>query len=112
VERALALAEACALPVVVSGSLDTSIGLASGLWLAGSLPGLPFACGLGTGVLFSHDVVSSPQQVVDGHLMVRRSVPEDVDPCGLVDDVMRERWRARLMRAWQHARIPAAVKAS
>lgn len=112
VERALALAGSCALPVVVSGSLDTSVGLASGLWLAGSLPELPFACGLGTGALFSQDVVADPQQVVDGHLVVRRSIPEDVDPCGLVDEAMRERWRARLTRAWQHARIPAVVKAS
>lgn len=109
---ALELAANCGMPVVVSGSLDTSVGIASGLWLAGALPQLPFACGLGTGALFQHDVVGHPARIVDGHLLVQRSVPEDVDPRGLVDDAMRNRWRARLEQAWQHARIPAAVKAS
>ena len=112
VERALALAADCALPVVVSGSLDTSVGIASGLWLAGSLPQLPFACGFGTGALFVHDVVGSPPRIVDGHLLAQRAVPEVFDPHGLVDAAMHERWRARLQRAWQHARIPSTVKAS
>lgn len=105
---ALELAAECGMPVVVSGSLDTSIGIASGLWLAGSLPALPFACGLGTGALFQHDVVGDPARIVDGHLLVQRAVPEDVDPLGLVDDALCERWRARLVRAWHHACIAEA----
>lgn len=109
VARALELADACEMPVVVSGGLDTSIGIASGLWLAASLPQLPFACGLGTGALFQHDVIGDPARIVDGHLLVQRAVPEDVDPAGLVDDAMRERWRVRLQRAWQHARVPEAI---
>lgn len=109
VVRALELAADCDMPVVVSGSLDTAVGIASGLWLAGALPQLPFACGLGTGALFQYDVISNPARIVDGHLLVQRAVPEDVDPAGLVDDAMRERWRVRLLRAWQHARIPEAT---
>ena len=48
VHAALRVAKACGLPVVVSSAVDTSIGLAAGLALAGALPDLPYACGLGT----------------------------------------------------------------
>lgn len=106
VRRALDVAEACALPVVVSGSLDTSVGLASGLWLAGALPELAHACGLGTGALLQHDVIVAAQVVVDGHLSVRREQPANCDPAGLVDEAMTRRWHERLMRAWEHARVP------
>ena len=41
------------LPAVVSSALDTSIGLAAGAALAASLPDLPYACGLGSGLLLS-----------------------------------------------------------
>ncbi len=99
---ALELAAQCHLPVVVSGSLDSSVGLASGLWLAGCLPELDHACGLGTGALLAHDLVTQPQVIVDGQLQVRRTVPEDLDPAGLVDEDMRERWHARFLRAWEH----------
>jgi O-succinylbenzoate synthase len=105
---ALALAAECDMPVVVSGSLDTSVGMASGLWLAGALPTLPYACGLGTGALLQQDVVGDPAPIVDGHLLVQRATPERVDPAGLVDRAMRERWRERLERAWQHARLAEA----
>lgn len=112
VAAALAVAERCAIPVVVSGSLDTAVGLASGLRLAGALPNLPFACGLGTGALLREDVVTHPRHVVDGHLVVERAVPERFDPEDLIDDDMRARWRSRLHRAWQHARIPDVVRAA
>lgn len=111
VRPALAIAEAIdaagdrALPIIVSGSLDTSVGLASGLWLAAALPELGGACGLGTGALLRHDVVAHPQAIVDGQLRVARTAPEDVDPAGLVDDAMRARWQSRLRRAWEHARM-------
>ncbi len=111
VRPALAVAEAAGLPVVVSGSLDTVVGLASGLWLAACLPNLAGACGLGTGALLRHDVVASPQPIVDGHLRVERVVPEDPDPAGLVDDAMRTRWRERLLRAWEHAGMDRGVGA-
>lgn len=103
VQPALRLAERIPLPVVVSGSLDTSVGLASGLWLAGSLPDLPLACGLATGALFEHDIVDAPQQAVDGTLRVQRVVPDDPDPLGLVDEAKTAEWRARLERAWTYA---------
>lgn len=100
---ALELAHATQLQVVVSGSLDTSVGLASGLQLAGVLPELPYACGLGTGALFEHDVVAQPQRIMNGTLRVQRAVPEQLDPLNLVTDTMIGQWRARVERAWKYA---------
>jgi len=48
VRRALQVAEAAGLPCVVSSALETSVGLAAELALAGALPELDYACGLGT----------------------------------------------------------------
>ena len=58
VRRALRIAEDCGLPVVVSSAVESSVGLAAGLALAGALPELPYACGLGTGSLLATDVVA------------------------------------------------------
>lgn len=101
VGRAQALAERTKLPVVVSGSLDTRVGLTSGLWLAGSLPELPFACGLATYALLNADV--APTDVIDGTIGVQRVSPSTLDPAGLVTDAMASRWRARFERAWTYA---------
>ena len=81
VRRALAVAEACGLPCVVSSALQTSVGLAAEIALAGALPELPFACGLGTGALFTADVVDHPFVPQDGWLPVPRHAPTPVpDP--------------------------------
>ena len=52
VRRSLAVGRGCRasgrLPVVVSSALETSVGLAAELALAGALPRLELACGLGT----------------------------------------------------------------
>ncbi len=60
VRPALAVAQACGLPVVVSSALDTSVGIAAGTALAAALPELPFACGLGTAALLAADVTARP----------------------------------------------------
>jgi o-succinylbenzoate synthase len=72
VRAALAVAEACGLPVVVSSAVETSVGLAAGLALAAALPELPYACGLGTLSLMEGDVVADPLTAVDGVIEVRR----------------------------------------
>lgn len=72
VRAALAVAEACGLPVVVSSAVETSVGLAAGLALAAALPDLPYACGLGTLSLLEGDVVREPLVAVDGAIAVRR----------------------------------------
>jgi O-succinylbenzoate synthase len=76
VPAALRVARAAGLPVVVSSAVDTSVGLAAGLALAGALPELPFACGLGTLALLASDVTSSPAQESAGFLAVPRAAPE------------------------------------
>ncbi|MDS0133451.1 MULTISPECIES: o-succinylbenzoate synthase [unclassified Amycolatopsis] len=76
VRRALEVAEACGLPCVVSSAVETSVGLAAGLALAGALPSLEFACGLGTLSLLEGDVCADPLSPVDGYLPVLRAAPE------------------------------------
>jgi O-succinylbenzoate synthase len=99
VRRALRVAEACGLPCVVSSALETSVGLAAGLALAGALPSLDFACGLGTVALFERDVVAAPLLPVDGRLPVP-TVPPAPDPALVTPaDPDRDRWwRDRLAR--------------
>jgi O-succinylbenzoate synthase len=76
VAAALAVAEAAGLPALVSSMFETSVGLAAGLALAAALDDLPYACGLGSGLLFETDVVSDPLVPVDGYVAVRRVVPD------------------------------------
>jgi len=72
---ALRVAQTCGLPVVVSSALDTSIGLAAGLALAGALPELPYACGLATASLLTGDVTTRSGLPVDGYLPVPLYAP-------------------------------------
>jgi O-succinylbenzoate synthase len=104
VRACLDLAERAALPVVVSSALESSIGLAAGIALAGALPELGFACGLATSQLLVHDVVAAPLLPVDGQLPVlaaddHRLVP---DPAALAaagaGDALVGAWRARAGR--------------
>jgi len=95
VGRALAVAQACGLPVVVSSALETSVGLAAGLALAAALPELTYACGLGTTALLDADVTSRPLVPEDGFLPVRRVEPDALgDVAG--DEETTRRWEARL----------------
>ena len=71
VASALALATALDLPAVVSSALETSVGLSAGVSLAAALPGLPHACGLGTGLLLADDVIERPLRPEGGVLNVR-----------------------------------------
>jgi len=99
VRRALAVAEACGLPCVVSSALETSVGLAAEIALAAALPELEFACGLGTIALLRDDVVDSPLRPVDGMLPVVRRAPDPVRRSALpADDDRTAWWDARLTR--------------
>jgi o-succinylbenzoate synthase len=101
VRRSLEVAEAAGLPCVVSSALETSVGLAAGLALAGALPALDFACGLSTLSLLAGDVVPEPLRPVDGHLPVPRRAPSP-DPALLeefaANDERTAWWEARLRR--------------
>jgi o-succinylbenzoate synthase len=104
VRRALRVAEACGLPCVVSSALETSVGLAAGLALAGALPSLDFACGLGTLALFESDVVGPARSLrpVDGYLPVAPVAPtpdpELVRRYAIADPGRAKWWRDRLAR--------------
>jgi O-succinylbenzoate synthase len=97
VHACLEIAEQIGLPVVVSGAVETSVGLAAGLALAAALPELPYACGLGTTSLLEGDVVGSPLVPVDGHLPVGRiDLDEDAFAAVAADAETEALWRARL----------------
>ncbi|GAA5151408.1 MULTISPECIES: o-succinylbenzoate synthase [Amycolatopsis] len=99
VRRALEVAEACGLPCVVSSAVETSVGLAAGLALAGALPTLDFACGLGTRSLLTGDVTSEELSPVDGYLPVLRTAPtpDRFDEFAAPEET-RNHWQARLTR--------------
>ncbi|TWP43534.1 O-succinylbenzoate synthase [Lentzea tibetensis] len=72
VRRAMRIAEAAGLPCAVSSALETSVGLGAQLALAGALPHLDFACGLGTLSLLKGDTVGVEASLrpVEGSLPV------------------------------------------
>ena len=92
------------LPTVVSGSLDTSVGLSSAIALAASIPQLYGACGLGTGTLFAQDLVTETTLPENGELQVRRSSPDAhllSTSANRVSNADRLWWQQRIVRAWQ-----------
>ncbi|MGH3825027.1 MAG: O-succinylbenzoate synthase, partial [Pseudonocardiaceae bacterium] len=98
-------------PCVVSSALETSVGLAAQLALAGALPELDFACGLGTLSLLRGDVVPDTDSLrpVEGYLPVPRT-PIAADPAlldvhELTDHQQATWWRNRLRRV--HAKLNA-----
>ena len=102
VARALEVAEAAGLPCVVSSALETSVGLAAELALAGALPELDYACGLGTIDLLAGDVVAESFVPVDGTLPVPTRPPAP-------DETLLERFAADGDRArWWHERLARA----
>jgi O-succinylbenzoate synthase len=104
VRRSLRVAEAAGLPCVVSSALETSVGLAAQLALAGALPELDFACGLGTRSLLRGDVVPDADSLrpTSGYLPVPRTSPAPdpalLDTYELTDSSQVAWWRARLRR--------------
>ncbi len=104
VRRALRIAESCGLPCVAAGEMQSSIGTAGGLALAGVLPDTGFASAVGGVPLLSGDVVSDRRVLipVDGYLPVA-PMPPAPDPERLrrftPDSATVARWRARLAAA-------------
>ena len=104
VQRALDLVNEIGLPAVVSGSLDSSVGLSSGIALAASIPQLFGACGLGTGTLFAQDLVTPTTLPTNGELPARRATPDAhllATSAAKVSDNDHLWWQERIVRAWQ-----------
>lgn len=74
IENAKAIAAATGLEIVVSSALESSLGIAQGLYLAASLDQLDYDCGLWTQNLLAADVVATPLEVQDARIRVE--VPE------------------------------------
>jgi o-succinylbenzoate synthase len=99
VRAALRVAGRLALPVVVSSALDSAVGMAAGLALAGALPALDLACGLGTGSMFVADVSSTAGTPVRGTSAVPLVAPEpDRLPEVRAEADLTAFWHARLAR--------------
>lgn len=104
VRRSLRVAEAAGLPCVVSSALETTVGLAAQVALAGALPELDFACGLGTLSLLDGDVVTAAASLrpVDGYLPIPHIPPSPdlalLDTYQLTDPNQATWWRNRLVR--------------
>jgi len=102
VRRCIALARALELPVVVSGSLDSSVGLGPALALAGAL-GVERACGLGTSALLATDLCEPPLLPVGGRLPILRpnGAPELLKVAGeALTGRQRDQLLHRVTRAW------------
>jgi O-succinylbenzoate synthase len=77
IRSALEIAEQAKLPVVVSGALESSIGLQAELHFAGALENLDFDCGLATATLFESDVVGNPLLPSAGQITIPEVEPDE-----------------------------------
>lgn len=101
IHRALQIVAEAGLPVVVSSSLDTSVGISMGAALAAAIPELDFDCGLATVALLETDVASEPLIAAEGSIPVRRvELNEDVLTSHAAAPVRELWWRARLERCY------------
>lgn len=116
VAASLAVAAELDVPVIVSGSLDSSVGLAAGIHTAAALPTLAGACGFGTGALLSSDVVDHPTVPVSGVVGVGRRVP-DLDALArarargdsAILDRLRTAWWAGVAPRWTAAVVDSVT---
>jgi O-succinylbenzoate synthase len=103
VRSALAIAQECGLPTVVSSALDTSVGIRAGMALAAALPELPFACGLSTVELLAGDVTDDSLVPRAGSIALRDLTTEQrlLDRWRAPED-RQQWWRERVTRCHAH----------
>lgn len=92
ISRCLELAEQVKKPIVVSSALETTVGLTTGLHLAGLLSDLPYACGLATHQLLTADVCFQDITVNAGQIALNLA---EVDVAKLSENLAapeREKW--------------------
>jgi O-succinylbenzoate synthase len=105
VRPVLQLAQALAMPVVISGAMESSVGLAAGIAAACALPAEPLACGLGTGVLLAADVIAEPIVPAGGRLSAMTVAPDPealAAAAAAVSGVEETQLRRRLAEAWEY----------
>jgi O-succinylbenzoate synthase len=113
---ALRVVESLDVPVVISGSMDSSVGLDVAVAVAAAIPDLRYDCGLGTGVLLAADLTDSSRVPIGGLISVQRTMPDLPALLAARDRLSDERaafWRRRLAAAWHAgsgARIGARVR--
>ena len=103
VRMAERLHDRAGMPVVISGSLDSSVGLSAVVAAAAAVPELPFASGLGTGALLAADVVETPLIPVAGRIAVGRVAPDEAalaQARARVTPQRRDYWHQRITDAW------------
>jgi O-succinylbenzoate synthase len=100
VRAALAVAQSCGLPVVVSSAVESSVGLAAGVALAAALPELRYDCGLATMSLLTGDVTADSMVAVGGSLPVR-SIDIDGEQIARWESDPQP-WRARALAAAEY----------
>jgi O-succinylbenzoate synthase len=104
VRRSLKVLEALELPAVVSGSMDSSLGLASGLALAGCVENLFGACGFGTGQLLADDLTETTALPMSGRLSIKTPHPDPlaIDRAEMrVDSATVAYWNARITACYE-----------
>jgi O-succinylbenzoate synthase len=74
ISRIVQLSEEVALPIVLSSALESSVGIAMGLYAAAAVKDLNFDCGLGTASLLAGDVTVAPLVAQGGSIAVQRPV--------------------------------------
>ncbi len=114
VRRALAVAErleaVAGLPVVVSSALETGVGLAAELALAGALPRLELACGLGTLALLGDGLTDPGSSGASLHVPTAPPVPdpERLERYAQRDPERARWWRERTLRTQARLRLALA----
>jgi len=103
IKRSLELAAHHKLPVVVSSALESAVGITHGLRLAAALSKLEYAAGLGTGALFTEDLVTLP--IANGAISVSDlELDEDRISYFAAPAERLEWWRNRIREVWEVAR--------
>lgn len=101
-QTALEVAQQAGMPIVVSSALETSIGLASGAWLAGTLPAFGIEAaptGLDTARLLAVDPATRPLEINNGRLRISRpALDEDLATQVAANPERTAWWLARLER--------------
>ncbi|MEY4039743.1 MAG: hypothetical protein RLZZ52_611 [Actinomycetota bacterium] len=98
----VSLSSQVSLPLVLSSALESSVGIAMGLYAAAAVPELTYDCGLGTAALLSADVTMQPLVPVNGRIAVQRpQVSEDLVERFSADPDTTAWWMERLERCYE-----------